>query len=192
MARPIKEGFDYFPFDVNLDRKIQAIESVFKNDGLVWIIKFWQTAYQNNIGEISLDGYHGVIQAENSRITIDKQNEIIKMCLEIGLIYKTEAGLYTSNGIKKRMRFLLTERERWRNKNKNELSTGIISGITTGEGGKVKESKVNESKENKTKEKEITTPEHRICSELLLNRILERRQIKTDEYLLKKWDNEIR
>ena len=26
MARPIKDGFDYFPLDVNLDKKIQAIE----------------------------------------------------------------------------------------------------------------------------------------------------------------------
>ena len=141
MARPLKEGFDYFPMDVNLDKKIQALESVFKNDGFVWIIKFWQEAYQKNTGDVRLDGYHGVIHAENSRITLERQSEIIKMCLEIGLLIKTGDGLYSSNGIKKRIEFLLGERKRWRNTHKNELSTEITPEIR-GE-SKVKESKVN-------------------------------------------------
>lgn len=143
MARPIKEGFDYIPLDVNLDKKVQAIESVFKNDGFVWIIKFWQEAYQNNTGEVLLEGYHGVIHAENSRITLDKQQEIIKMCLEIGLLYKTDSGKYTSNGIQKRIKFLLKERERWRSTHKNELSPTLSTEITPEIRG---ESKVKESK----------------------------------------------
>ena len=151
MARPIKEGFDYIPLDVNFDKKIQALESVFKNDGFVWIIKFWQEAYQHNTGEVLLDGYHGVIHAENSRITIEKQNEILKMCLEIGLLYKTDQGKYTSTGIQKRIKYILKERERWRDTNKNELSTEITPEITPEIRG---ESKGKESKVKEIEEKE--------------------------------------
>lgn len=139
MARPLKEGFDYFPFDVNLDDKVRAVESVFKNNGFVWIVKFWMAAYKTNDGEISLDNYSGVIQAENSRITQEEQKSIIEMCIEIGLIYRTESGKYTSNGIKKRIAFLMSEREKWRKKNKIELSPKITPGIMPEE--PVKESK---------------------------------------------------
>ena len=68
---------DYFPMDVRLDQKVEALESLFGNDGLVWILKFWQTAYQTDDGIVNLGEYFGDISAKNSRITIEKQNEII-------------------------------------------------------------------------------------------------------------------
>jgi len=113
-ARPLKEGLDYFPVDVRFDEKVEALESVFKNDGLAWIIKFWQTAYRTNDGEVSLGGYQGIIHAENSRVTLEKQKEIVKLCLEIGLLIKTKGNKYTSNGIKKRLDYIMNERKRWR------------------------------------------------------------------------------
>lgn len=121
MGRPLKNGLDYFPLDVIFDEKVQAVESVFGNDGLVWIIKFWQVAYRSNNGEVSLDGYHGVIHRDNSRVTTEKHNEIIKLCLEIGLLSKLDDGKYTSNGIKKRLNYIMKERERWRIKHGLEV-----------------------------------------------------------------------
>lgn len=150
MARPLKEGLDYFPMDTYFDEKIQALESVFKNDGLVWILKFWQSAYRTNDGEVSLEGYHGVIQAENSRVTLEKQKEIIDLCLEIGLLVKIDAHKYTSNGIKKRLGHIIKERERWRIEHKLpviHVENPRENPQETGE-SKVKESKVN--KINKT------------------------------------------
>lgn len=146
MARPLKEGLDYFPLDTRFDEKIQALESIFKNDGLVWIIKFWQLAFRTNNGEVSLEGYHGVIHAENSRVTVEKQKEIIKLCLEIGLLIKIGSEKYTSNGIKKRLECVVGERERWRIKHKIGIISPIIHIDNPEEMG---ESKVKESKGNK-------------------------------------------
>jgi hypothetical protein len=147
MARPLKEGLDYFPLDTNFDEKIQAIESVFKNDGLVWIIKFWQAAYRTNNGEVSLDGYQGIIHAENSRITLEKQKEILKLCVEIGLLIKTNNKKYTSNGIKKRLGHIIEERKRWRVEHKLSVIQADNPRDNQQETpeSKVKESKVKES-----------------------------------------------
>jgi len=144
VSRPIKEGLDYFPLDVVFDEKIQALESVFKNNGLVWIIKFWQTAYRSNNGEVSFNDYHGVIHRDNSRVTLEEHKKILKLCLEIGLVTKTNSGKYTSNGIKKRLEYVMGERKRWRIKHKIGVLSPIIpleNPEETGE-SKVKERKV--------------------------------------------------
>ena len=111
MARPKKIGLDYFPVDTVFDQKIQAIELLYQNDGLVWILKFWQSAYQTETGEVNLCGLFGELHAKNCRITIEKHAEIIKSAIEISLIYKTESGLYSSNGIKKRISAVSKDRQ---------------------------------------------------------------------------------
>lgn len=112
MSRPKKIGLDYFPVDVKFDRKIEAIEHLFGNDGFVWIIKFWQEAYQTEFGELNLCGLFGELLANNCRITTELQEKIIKSSLEIKLIQKTDKGLYTSTGIKKRIVAVSSERKK--------------------------------------------------------------------------------
>jgi hypothetical protein len=130
MARPFKIGLDYFPVDVKFDRKIEIIEHLYGNDGIVWIIKFWQEAYQTDNGEISLDGLFGELFAKNCRITIEQHEKIIISLINIDLIRKTSDGFYTSSGIKKRMSIVSSERKKAiQRKNK-----------------RIKESKVKESK----------------------------------------------
>jgi hypothetical protein len=121
MSRPKKDGFDYFPFDVNLDSKFQAIESLFGNDGYVWIVNFWREAYKNNQGIVNLNGILGVLKAKNCRITAEKQKEIISACIDLDMIYEKEPGIYTSHGIQKRILKITGEREYGRNYAKNEL-----------------------------------------------------------------------
>lgn len=140
MARPRKEGLDYFPLDIYFDEKVKALESLHKNDGLVWIIKFWQNAYASNTGFVNLKGVFGVIQAENCRITPGKQAEIISNCLEIGLITRIRDDIFTSNGIQKRLNMVITDRESER-KRKLVGSFPTENKPLTGE-SKVKESKV--------------------------------------------------
>ena len=48
MARPIKTGTDYFPLDVELDIKMDFVESRYGNDGFSTIIKLWQKIYAEN------------------------------------------------------------------------------------------------------------------------------------------------
>ena len=51
MARPIKTGTDYFPLDVELDIKMDFVESRYGNDGFSTIIKLWQK-YMRRMGTI--------------------------------------------------------------------------------------------------------------------------------------------
>jgi hypothetical protein len=135
MARPKKIGLSYFPLDCIMDEKFRAFESVFKNDGFVWMIKFWQTAYQSENGCVDFDGIYGVIHPENSRITPGKHLEFLSMALKLGLIRQTEEKLYTSNGIQKRILTIYGEREKDRNRGKNELSDRKPPGKPPDNGG---------------------------------------------------------
>lgn len=131
MARPKKIGLDYFPVDVDFDNKVQSIELLHKNDGLVWVIKFWQQAYKSEFGEVDLHGLFGELFANNCRITTEQHENILKTALAIQFCYKTESGLYTSNGIKKRISIVSKERS---------------DAIERKDKEKKKESKVKESK----------------------------------------------
>jgi len=125
MARPKEKGLKYFPVDVVFDEKINAIESLFGNDGLVWVIKFWQSAYKNENGLVDLNGYFGEVLAKNCRITTEKQSEIINVALSVGLIFEYEEKKFTSNGIITRIKEVSKERESavtryYKNKDKNK------------------------------------------------------------------------
>jgi hypothetical protein len=150
MSRPLKDGLDYFPFDVKMDEKFKALETLHKNDGFVWLVKFWQQAYSRNDGLVDLNGIFGIIHAENCRITIQKQNDIIADCIKIGIIIQQNDGIYTSNGIQKRLQIVnklrINERER-------KFSNSFPNGKPYTKGGK--ESKVKESKVNNTIEHDI-------------------------------------
>ena len=48
MARPIKEGLDYFPLNVNLSGKIEYIQCMYGKLGEMVIISLWQKIYQKS------------------------------------------------------------------------------------------------------------------------------------------------
>lgn len=144
MARPRKEGLDYFPFDVDMDDEFKALEELHGNDGFVWLVKFWQAAYKTSDGFLSIDGIHGVIRAKTSRISTEKQRDILKDCLELKLLFEKNKK-YTSNGIQKRLEKVNAEREKDRKRAKNGLSNGKLpenNPKTPGKGGKEKKRKV--------------------------------------------------
>lgn len=73
MARPIKEGLEYFPLDVSNDDKLDLIEAEFGLTGFAVIIKLWQTIYRNNY-------YYNFGEPEqllfSKRVSVDR-NEVI-------------------------------------------------------------------------------------------------------------------
>lgn len=89
--------------DVVFDDKILAIELLHKNNGLAWVLKFWQAAYQTETGEINLDGLFAELHANKCRITLEEHKAILETALLVEFCHRTEDGLYTSNGIKKRI-----------------------------------------------------------------------------------------
>jgi hypothetical protein len=110
MARPKKEGLDYFPVDVDFDQKMEALELMHGNDGLAWIIKFWQIAYKSDTGEVDLSGLFGELLAKKARVTVEKQEKILSLCSSVNLLYQTDNNKWTSNGIKTRIEAVLRER----------------------------------------------------------------------------------
>ena len=176
MARPIKTGTDYFPLDVELDIKMDFVESRYGNDGFSTIIKLWQKIYAENGYYCKWDNDIAVLFAfkKANNIDIDKLDGIIKLALEKELFDKNiyeKYGVLTSAGIQKRY-LLITERRKKVvingnyllidvptnsiNVDINEVNVGINSkNVDINTQSKVKESKGKESKVNKIKEKNI-------------------------------------
>ena len=47
MARPNKQGVDYFPLDIHLDDKFKFIEIKYKLEGFAIVIKLLQRMYEH-------------------------------------------------------------------------------------------------------------------------------------------------
>jgi len=154
MARPKKQGMDYFSLDVDFDVNVEALIEVHGNDALAFLIRFWQMAYKTENGEINCSG---IIRRTIMNILFKHANsenidKIITDAIELNLIdgsaYKR--GILTSSGIKKRIEGMEQLREKARERrNKNYYSannreqsrTNMIVRNSSAQ-SKVKESKV--------------------------------------------------
>lgn len=104
MARPQKEGLDYFPLDTEMDDKIKLIDAKFGVAGFGVLIKLWQIIYDNGYyikwTEKELLLYKTRINADINLI-----NDVINECLRWEIfnnkLYETYSIL-TSSGIQKR------------------------------------------------------------------------------------------
>jgi hypothetical protein len=104
MARPQKEGLDYFPLDVEMDDKVKLIDAKFGVAGFGVLIKLWQIIYDNGYyikwTEKELLLYKNRINADINLI-----NDIINECLKWNIFDSRIYNSYfilTSAGIQKR------------------------------------------------------------------------------------------
>lgn len=100
MARPVKEGLDYFPFDTVLDDDVRYLQSEFGLKGFAIFVMLKMKIYRQ----------HGYYCEWNSRVAsmfcryecgIDKQGqgtvlEVVDFALKIGLF---DDGMYKTHGI---------------------------------------------------------------------------------------------
>ncbi len=104
MARPQKDGLDYFPLNVVMDDEIKLIDAKFGVAGFGVLVKVWQIIYDH--------GYYALwtereLLLYKSRINADINfiNEVINECLQWGIFSKEMYDKYsvlTSRGIQKR------------------------------------------------------------------------------------------
>jgi hypothetical protein len=106
MARPLKEGLDYFPLDVDIDQddKVIMVEAQFPQDGFKVIIKLLMRIYSN--------GYYSkwtkreqLIFSTKINVNINSLTDIVNACIEEGLFNKRmyeEHEILTSQGIQER------------------------------------------------------------------------------------------
>jgi len=104
MARPNKDGLDYFPLDCQFDGSMDLIEIDHGPLGFMVIIKLWQLIYSDK-------GYYYEWSENNQklfsrRVNVDsvEVNAIINSAITYGIFDKImfEKGVLTSTGIQKR------------------------------------------------------------------------------------------
>lgn len=110
MARPLKEGLEYFPLDCVMDREVKLLEAEFQLNGFGAYIKLLQEAYQTKDGEIKYlynkEFSAGKMYGKQWDIPAEKVDEMVFFMVEVGLFNKErfkKDGVLTSNGIKKRI-----------------------------------------------------------------------------------------
>lgn len=120
MARPIKDGVDYFPLDVNTDRKFKLLEARFGVIGFGIVVKIFQLIYAEHGYYCEWDEDTAVITAaENSsgscQITPKDVQTIVDEALRRDIF---DSGMFekfnilTSKGIQRRYIEMTKRRER--------------------------------------------------------------------------------
>jgi len=104
VARPNKDGIDYFPLDVKFDDEVHIITSKFGPQGLGVLVILWQIIYNNGFflqwSERELLLYRSRFNAD-----VDLINDVINECIEWEIFSKSiykKYGVLTSKGIQKR------------------------------------------------------------------------------------------
>lgn len=122
MARPLKQGLDYFPHDTDAhaDDKMQALISLhgMAGCGMYWTLV--EKIYRTEDGYLDMTtNWKREVIAGNMRMPVEMFDKILDSMLDIGLfqksIYELDRKL-TSDGLVKRREYLLSHRMAMREK----------------------------------------------------------------------------
>lgn len=117
MARPLKEGVDYFSLDCYMDDKIKMIQAEFGLKGFAIVVKLWQTIYREH-------GYYCEWNEEKKLLFASEEgadcgpgliNEIVQACIGRDIFSKKLFDKYqilTSRGIQKRYLSITAKRKK--------------------------------------------------------------------------------
>lgn len=138
MARPRKNGMDYFPHDTDAvgDEKIDAFRAIHGNDGYAFYFILCERIYRTPGAE--LDVSNPIIIPSLARkimVTIERFHELLASALSLGLFSADafdERGVLTSKGIQDRLGLVVDTRKKWREKkaliHKQQTDKQVISG----------------------------------------------------------------
>ena len=187
MARPTKQGLEYFSFDTDFfsDRKVRRIMNACGPNSASILICLLCNIYKDKGYYIGWDNELPFDIADVVGVSEGAVDEVIKKALQVEFFNQTLFERYkilTSSGIQKRFKNSTLKRkdiERnelfWVFDGNNSVNDGnnLINGVGN-EQSKVKEKKKKESKENK----EISSNEDTKKAEEELNRIAEEKERK--------------
>ena len=137
MARPRKEGLDYFPHDTDAvnDEKVESLRALYGNDGYAFYFILLERIYRSpNCQLVVSDAETTQILARKVGVTDEKFTEMLQTALKRGCfnseLFK-EKGILTSNGIAKRANAVMEKRALMQAKYK--VSSPISDAETTQE-----------------------------------------------------------
>lgn len=123
MARPKKEGLDYFPLDADFfeDNKIKILKARYGADGIALYIYLLCEIYKQGY-YIKVDDDFQFIISDGLKMSVDKVKQVLKFLLERSLfdskLFQSDTIL-TSAGIQRRFQLAIKERAR-----KNPIEVG--------------------------------------------------------------------
>jgi hypothetical protein len=162
MARPVKEGLDYFPLDTDIDQddKVVIIIAKYGMQGFGILIKLLMGIYKNGYS-YQWTEKEQIIFSSRVNVDINLINDVVNDCIKWGLfhegIYK-EYGVLTSKGIQNR--YLLAASRRVNigiNENINLVSVDINTKSIEKQSEESTQKKGNKTKIKETKTKKIKT-----------------------------------
>lgn len=113
MARPIKDGVDYFPLDVHLDDKFKFIEIKFKLEGFAILIKLFQKIYSYGYWYKWTED-EMLIFADENRVDVSTVKNVVDEAI-IREIFDKElyekCNILTSKGIQNRYKEIVKRRK---------------------------------------------------------------------------------
>ena len=114
MARPTRQGVDYFPLDVYLDDKFKFIEIKFKLEGFAILIKLLQRIYSYGYWYKWTED-EMLIFADENRTTLDLVKNVTDEAITREIfdsnLYK-QYNILTSKGIQNRYKEIVRRRKR--------------------------------------------------------------------------------
>lgn len=113
MARPNKQGVDYFPLDVHLDDKFKFIEIKYKLEGFAILIKLMQKIYSCGYWYKWTDD-EALLFSDEIRTEYELVQNVVNECLSRnvfdGILYE-KYSILTSKGIQKRYKEIIRRRK---------------------------------------------------------------------------------
>ena len=155
MARPHKQGVDYFPLDCHMNDGMKLIEAEFGLVGFGIVVKLWQKIYSGK-------GYYtewardvALVFAKDNSVGANVVHEVVRACFSRGIfdqgMYK-RFGILTSEGVQERY-FKATERRSFEKIDRRYLLITIPSDTVSADNNSVfvDNNATNKSKVNKSK-----------------------------------------
>lgn len=118
MARPQKQGMDYFPHDVDAsnDEKIDALRMLHGNDGYTFFFILLERIYRTAEFELDISDAETIqILARKVEVTVEKFSDMLQTALKRGCFCNEsyeKRHVLTSPGIKKRASGVVQKRQK--------------------------------------------------------------------------------
>ena len=189
MARPIKNGLDYFPMDVVCNDKIELIEAEFGLTGFATVVKLFQKIYGERGYYCEWTDEVALLFGKKNGLGSNVVSEIVGASIKRGIFDKNlfdKYGILTSVGVQKRYFEAVSRRKQIEvkeeyllisytqfsdNVSKSSVNVDINSlNVSNNPQRKEKKSKVNQSKVNQSK---VEESKENICTADFYSRTLE-------------------